>query len=282
MSALYFKAPWENRFDPAKTTTGAFLPQEGRPLPVPMMQGKIRTRFTDWPNGVKALALDFQGGALTFLALLPPDTNGLGALEASLTPDFLRAVNAALHVESVDVSLPRFAIEAGAAPVPLLKGLGVDTLFREADFSRMTAERELAVSTMNHKVSVAVDETGAEGAAAASAVIMTKSALAPRRFIADRPFVFLIVHRESLAPLMVARLASPGLSEEVTAKQKGTSPAKAAEGAPGKVIEMPASATTAPTRAQHKPVPPPLKAATPIPATTPAKKVKPAPAAAKG
>lgn len=282
VSALYFKAPWVERFDPAKTKPGMFQPGEGKPVSAPMMQGKIKARFTEWPNGAKALALDFQGGTLTFLGLLPPETSGLSALEASLTPDFLHAVNSALQPGSVDVLLPRFAIEASAAPRALLQGLGVDTLFREADFSRMTAERDLVVSTMNHKVSVAVDETGAEGAAAASATVMAKGVMAPKRFIADRPFVFLIVNRESLAPLMVGRVANPVAKEataEVASTSKGAAKPKAA-GASKKATEVPVSAATTATPAPRKaaapsrPGPTPLRALTPTPLTS-GKKGKP-------
>ena len=79
-----------------------------------------------------------------------------------------------------------------------------------ADFSEMT-EVQLFISLVLHKAFVSVDEEGTE-AAAATAVVMTRTA-APSEpaveFQADRPFLFLIQHRDTGVILFLGRFADP-------------------------------------------------------------------------
>ena len=222
VSALYFKAAWVEHFDPAKTKPGEFKLAGGKTLAVPMMAGDLKARYTAWPDGLAALAMDFQGGKLTFLALLPPDApNALAVLESSLTPAFLHAVTGSLRPEKVQIQMPRFSITASAPAQALLAALGADSLFKDADFSAMASEPRLAVSSMNHQVSFAIDEAGAEGAAAASAVITAKSVRIPLKFVANRPFVFLVLDHDSLAPLIIGRAANPSAANPSAAAAPG-------------------------------------------------------------
>jgi serpin B len=82
----------------------------------------------------------------------------------------------------------------------------------QADFSRMTGNRELFISEVIHKAFVSVDESGTEAAAATAVVMKLSSAPAdPVPFTADRPFLFLIRDLETGAILFVGRVLDPGV-----------------------------------------------------------------------
>ncbi len=99
-------------------------------------------------------------------------------------------------------------------PGSTLKSMGMTLAFSDrADFSGMAPDSGLYLSKVLHKAFVEVDEKGTEAAAATAVVIGVTSAPmepeAPKVFRADRPFVFLIRHRESGAILFMGRLMEP-------------------------------------------------------------------------
>jgi serpin B len=79
----------------------------------------------------------------------------------------------------------------------------------------MTGNRKLFISAVIHKAYIDVDEKGTE-AAAATAVVMAATAMAPRFqpppppvFRADHPFVFLIRDNRSGGILFMGRVTDP-------------------------------------------------------------------------
>ena len=74
-----------------------------------------------------------------------------------------------------------------------LSALGMSSAFleKEADLSGISPDKDLFVSAVEHKVHVAVDEKGAE-AAAATAVVANSFSMSPPEIDIDRPFLFAI------------------------------------------------------------------------------------------
>ena len=121
--------------------------------------------------------------------------------------------------------LPEAAIEISRAlrsnpaePMALagtLSKMGMPLAFTagSADFGGMSkpGEEALFISRVFHKAFVRVDEKGTEAAAATGAVVGATSAPVdpPVQFTVDRPFVFLIRHRESGAVLFAGRVTDP-------------------------------------------------------------------------
>ncbi|MDR1081268.1 MAG: serpin family protein, partial [Deltaproteobacteria bacterium] len=161
------------------------------------------------------LEIPYVGRRLSMIVLLPgTGRGGMGALEASLSGDLLarRLENAA--AARVDASLPRFSFGWGTESLLApLAAMGLAPAFGgEADFSGMTGDRSLKISDVLHRAFVDVTEEGTE-AAAASAAIVTRALPAfepPRKFRADRPFVFLIRDRDTGAILFMGRVSDPG------------------------------------------------------------------------
>lgn len=90
-----------------------------------------------------------------------------------------------------------------------MRAAGVTAAFdgSQADFARLSPAR-LAVDDVVHTVVVEVDEAGTE-AAATTAIMMVRMAmpLPPEELALDRPFLLLVVHDASAAPLFVGTVA---------------------------------------------------------------------------
>jgi serpin B len=114
----------------------------------------------------------------------------------------------------VDLSLPRFRVEAGFMLKDTLQALGVRTAFTDAaDFSGITGDEPLQISAVLHKAYVDVGEEGTE-AAAVTAVVMRTLALVRKpqpdvRLVFDRPFLFAIVDTNSGLPLFLGQFTRP-------------------------------------------------------------------------
>ena len=166
----------------------------------------------------KVLELPYLGDKLGMVFLLPEERDGLGALEASLTSRHLTDIKGTFHLRptKVEVSLPRFKLEAQFSLKETLHHLGITDLFDEAtvDLTGIDGSGELVVSKVIHKAFITVDEEGSE-AAAATAVVMVRRSL-PRRieFIADHPFLFMIREKATGTVLFLGRLSKPDSSKQ--------------------------------------------------------------------
>jgi len=102
----------------------------------------------------------------------------------------------------------------GECPEPLIQ-LGLQSAFDDkADFSGMvkSREKELKISSVLHQAVMIIDEVGTEAAAATVVVMRLKSAAVkrqPRLFVADSPYLAILLHTASSLPLFVASVASP-------------------------------------------------------------------------
>ena len=70
-------------------------------------------------------------------------------------------------------------------------------------------ENLLHVSKVVHKATASFNEQGAEAAAATSVVVGLESLSIPKRFAADRPFIFLIRDSRTGAILFLGRVMDP-------------------------------------------------------------------------
>jgi len=118
----------------------------------------------------------------------------------------------------VNIRLPAFTVDApGAALGHDLQALGITAAFSAgADFSAMLsvggaapAPASTAIADVLHKVWIATDEQGTEGAAVTAVVMVRAMLAAPVPFTADRPFLFGVRHGGSGAWLFLGRVGTP-------------------------------------------------------------------------
>ena len=208
VNAVYFKAAWENEFDPADTDRADFTNADGAAVPVDMMHQTASFGYYATP-GIQALEMPYRKYAVDnevgdnweyfrdadfSMYLIRTD-------EALDVQHFLDSVE--FETSRVDVSVPKFQVEYSAALDEALKALGVRTAYdpASADLSAMVdpallGGREHFLDTVVHKTWLAVDEQGTEAAAVTAAMTGDSAAAerAPlvRTFTADGPFWFVI------------------------------------------------------------------------------------------
>jgi serpin B len=211
-NAIYFKALWASPFSAQLTRPGDFQVAAGEKVQAQLMNLTGRFRYAE-DSTAQALELPYQGGNLSMVVVLPSAGDGLGALEASLSPAKLEGWVNTLSQRRVQVILPRFTLTAECELKDALSALGMPAAFSggEADFSGINGSRDLAISAVVHKAFVEVDEKGTE-AAAATGVVMARASLAlgpPLVFRADHPFFFMIRDNSSGSILFMGRLVRP-------------------------------------------------------------------------
>jgi serine protease inhibitor len=209
VNALYFKAPWQKPFTPAKTQEAPFHRLDGSTVTAQLMDGLTGTRFASGPGWVAA-DLPYAGGELAMVVVVP-ETGRFAEVERSLTGEWLAALLTGLRPSSVRVRLPRWTIRTQFDLTRTLAGMGMPIAFTgDADFGAITAEEPLRISAVLHEGFIAVDEAGTEAAAATAVMMRTLSAVAePRSVVADRPFHYLIYDVPTGTPLFVGHLLDP-------------------------------------------------------------------------
>jgi serpin B len=220
-NAVYFKGEWQARFDPKRTYPRPFKLADGTTKDIPMMFREGDFRYYAAPDRdaqgepeFQVAEVPYKGDQVSMVILLPRKPDGLAALAKKVTPDLLsRWLSQAVEAKETPLGLPKLRIETESVSwkEPLVK-LGMPSAFADgqADFSGMTGAPNLCIADVFHKAFVDVNEEGTE-AAAATAVIMREVAapVVMDRFIADRPFLFLIRHKPTNAILFVGRFEKP-------------------------------------------------------------------------
>jgi Serine protease inhibitor len=218
VNAVYLKAKWELPFRRAATREETFYLEDRRTLETPLMHQQKDIRYVQG-RSYQAVELDYRGGDLSMLVLLPDRKDGLRDLETTLSVQMLNDCVKQMDYREVMLALPRFKMTWGTDVSDLLKKLGMLLAFSEqADFSGINGRRPpdyeaLFISAVLHKAFVEVDEEGTEAAAATGVVLKMGRLLTepPTNFRADHPFLFAIRDKASGVILFLGRVADPTL-----------------------------------------------------------------------
>jgi serpin B len=211
-NAIYFKGNWAAQFDPGRTMVAPFFTAPGQSVETPMMSRTLKLRSREYDD-FHLFALPYTGNDLSMVIMLPKAVDGLAALEerldAAKLQEWLTAADKAPEAEAM-VFLPKFKLNCRLELAKELSAMGMPVAFGAgADFSGMTAARDLFISHVVHQAFVDVNEEGTE-AAAATGVAMTKLiALRPLVLRTDHPFIFLIRENRTGSILFLGRVMDP-------------------------------------------------------------------------
>ncbi|MDG6223882.1 MAG: serpin family protein [Candidatus Thermoplasmatota archaeon] len=212
-NAIYFYGEWLYEFNKKDTKEEDFTLSSGSTVKAPMMSMKVEQGLNYYEDdSLQAVELPYKGEELSMIVLLPSG-NDISSLERSFSADKLNDVLSGMNGSEVNVHMPRFEIEADHSLKEPLEALGMVDAFdpARADLSGLNAGIEpLFVSAVLHKSFVKVNEEGTE-AAAATAVIVGRLSIGPEipTFKADRPFMFLIMHKETNSILFMGKVSDP-------------------------------------------------------------------------
>ena len=214
-NAIYMKAAWLEPFEKYRTNPKGRFHAAGGDVTVPLMAQVSYFRYFHG-DGVKVIALPYDRDELSMLVVLPDATDGLAAVEKTLTPETLARWDAKLEMRRVSLVLPRFSSEIGLEVGPLLQAMGIRLAFDRhgaADFSGISEKEPLAISRVIHKARIDVTEEGTEAAAATMGGVlagaMPTQEPPPEIFHADHPFFFVIRRNASKSILFIGRVARP-------------------------------------------------------------------------
>jgi serpin B len=208
-NAILFKGKWVEQFDKADTRDAPFHLAGGGTVTAPLMSRQGPIAIATIPGGQLGV-LTFRGEDLSMIVLLPDEPDGLPTVEAALSGEALKQwIGAAVAMEEASVTLPKFGVTSSFDLGTVLGALGIVTAFdpNAADLSGIDGQRDLYLQQAVHKAVVAVDEEGAEAAAATG--IGAGATSAPPAFVVDHPFLFLIYDEVTGSVLFLGRVVDP-------------------------------------------------------------------------
>ena len=217
-NAIYFQATWLEKFCPSETRPANFTLPNGQACLVPTMRLNSLLHYTKFPR-FESIALPYSNNDFFLVILLPGQTENLPQIEKKLsTSDFSSVFQS--DKKRIAFALPSFRLEpATMVLAETLAQLGMPSAFDKprgsADFSKIGPRLPndyLFLSNVFHKAFISINESGTEAAAATATIMMRATALPPEPDLEvkiDRPFLFALLHKPSLAFLFLGRVLDP-------------------------------------------------------------------------
>jgi len=210
-NAVYFKAAWQYPFNEAATAEAPFTLLSGEQQNVPTMH-LSETLKASVTEELTRVQLPYAGGTMVMEILMPSldqwnSPEGFGQLWST------GANYPEMQPVYVSLSTPKFRIETPTMDlIPALNANGMRLAFTDdADFSGISGDQSLYVSTIAQKAFIDVNEQGTEASAATIAVVRPKSAPGeePLQITIDRPFIFQVRDTASGAILFMGTVVQP-------------------------------------------------------------------------
>lgn len=208
-NAIYFKGKWEKEFDPKRTSQRDFKLSSGETIQCATMFVEDSMGYFTSEN-YDAIQLNYKGGKLSMLVLLPNESVKMAEFEKGLNIELYNQTLAGLEREKVAVLLPKFKIETGLSLKKTLSEMGMPIAFSDdADLSGISAKNDLKISDAFHKAFIEVSEEGTTAAAATAVVVAMKSFVRKTEFIVNRPFIYILKHNGSNTILFMGKVENP-------------------------------------------------------------------------
>lgn len=219
LNAIYFKANWENKFNPQKTKPEAFYLKNDKIKLVPMMFSENEVECFFGKNFV-AVSLPYAGNSLDMCLFLPNKDVDLKELIQNLGQEKLQEYFSKPWEKQSRIAIPKFKIEFSLDLIEPLLSLGIKSAFSsKANFQAMVDTSEpLSIGKVLQKTFLEVNEEGSE--AAAVTLSMTIVAGLPSILTFDRPFFYLIRDKSTGIILFIGTLIDPDPSSQELTKDE--------------------------------------------------------------
>ena len=216
-NAIYFKGMWKRKFDASRTIKKNFMVGPYNKMQVDMMHDQFKAMSGEHTAlNCKVLQLPYSGDQVSMVLILPNDKNGLTQLESRLTFAKFQELLSGLRKQDTVIRIPKFKVEESYDLKSILRHLGISEIFDRtaANFTKMVSpelnSHGVYVSDARHKTYIEVNEESSEAAAATTIEMIFTSAMTPPfEFIADHPFMFVILDNETKTTLFMGRYAEP-------------------------------------------------------------------------
>ena len=148
---------------------------------------------------------NYKGGKYAFMALLPKKKKAKTFWKRAIEQTDFKAYYDSRSYAEVVARIPEFEIATDMELTGFCQSIGIKSIFNpDADFSGMTTQEPLMVSSVLQKAVIKVDRAGTKAAAVSAMYVV--AGCAPdfdniKYVELDRPFVYAVVDRESGLPV---------------------------------------------------------------------------------
>ena len=201
---------WENQFPVESTSKGEFWNGTSYvPADFMALTGMFGHASDDLAQVIR---MPYREDGISMLVVLPYGRGGIDSLEESLSVGMIERWRQDLVPENVNVHIPKIRMAAGHHLQQPLRSLGVADVFDGAssDLSGMgpAESGRIYVGAAVHGTYLEVNEYGTGGAAGSGGAAGAAPEPA-RKFVADHPFIILVLDEGSGSILLVGRVADP-------------------------------------------------------------------------
>lgn len=218
VNAIYYKADWKFRFDPARTQKESFYVSPGHEVKVDMMSFKEAAPIKAFQGeNFQYLEIPYSTGQYS-MGILLPDGHDLEGTADHLTAENLTLWRNGAGERNVLLKMPKFKLQHKIENLKedlIDMGLEIPFDFDPRNFTLLFDNPTdlLKISRVIHDAVIEVDEKGSEAAAATvvEAVELVSMPTGPQVITLDRPFVFFIQEKHSGALLFMGKLSDPSL-----------------------------------------------------------------------
>lgn len=200
---LYFAADWATPFGKYGTVDGTFTTLDGTELDVSFMRELELADRRGVGDGFVGAEIPYAGGHYSMLVLVP-DTGRYDELIARLDQDLLDEIDASFTPGPYELLLPKWSNDYQIDLYEWLTDIGA----APGSYPKITPDTFLDAAV--HAADITVDEYGTVAAAATALGFAESGPPEPELTIAaDRPFVYLIRHRDSGVILFAGHVTDP-------------------------------------------------------------------------
>ncbi|CAD1478691.1 unnamed protein product, partial [Heterotrigona itama] len=211
INAIYFNGSWLNTFNAKNTKDKIFHVTRDQTKLVPTMFNKSQYNYGNIPMlQAKFIEIPYTNTDIVMIIILPNEIDGLLNLQTNFSWEIL--TNASRLYDEIELHLPKFKIEFTVDLKNILSKLGVNKMFsHDANFKRISSV-PLMVNKILHKAVIEINEEGTEAAAATAVHLrLRRMANAPKQFLIDRPFMFVIEYKPKNIPLFIGSIQNIGI-----------------------------------------------------------------------
>lgn len=210
LNAVYFKGLWYLPFDEKISYNGSFYRIDKGEKVVPFMSMKNEIyNYYDKEKKYFIIELEYEGGNVSMVLILPQNREEFPRYE--LTNELLCELRQKFQHTPVTVTIPRFNLEFKRELSRDMSKMGMPELFSDrADLSAINEYSDLHVSMMVHKAVIEVNEKGSTAAGIIGMEIDSRNRVSQNdSFMADHPFLFYIIHKDTNTILFSGRVVDP-------------------------------------------------------------------------
>ncbi|KAI8420398.1 hypothetical protein MSG28_008899 [Choristoneura fumiferana] len=205
VNAMYFQGSWEKPFPERSTRARPFHINNTTTVNVPQMAMNNQTFNYGISEELKArlLQIKYEGDEASMVIVLPDEVEGLSSVLQKLASghNIMDDIEKMSPKNYLDIVIPKFKVETTIDLKDLLPKLGIKSIFNKktSEIYMLASSEEnagLFVYKAIQKSFIVVDEKGTEAGCCFSMFMKLVSKRPNKNFIADRPFLYLLIaHR---------------------------------------------------------------------------------------